>query len=162
MIGRKEHLTLKGLALILKTKPLININSLNEKVQDLLKESPELLTEFTKVTVDTSDLAFKITYLPSPSLIVGFVAAEGSFSASHYSSKLKAYRARFFITQSERDLALLELIKIYFGTGKIYNKSDSTCNYEVSSYKINYEIILPFFIKYPLPSVCLKAINFFI
>ena len=37
-----------------------------------------------------------------------------------------------------------------------------TYNYEVSSYKINHEIILPFFIKYPLPSVCLKAINFFI
>jgi len=87
---------------------------------------------------------------------------EGSFSASPYSQKLKAYRARFYITQHKRDLALLELINIYFGTGKIYKKGDSTYNYEVSSYKINHEIILPFFIKYPLPSVCLKAINFFI
>jgi hypothetical protein len=59
-------------------------------------------------------------------------------------------------------LALLELIKIYFGTGKIYKKGDSTYNYEVSSYKINNEIILPFFIKYPLPSLCLKATNFLI
>lgn len=59
-------------------------------------------------------------------------------------------------------MALLELIKIYFGTGKIYKKGDSTYNYEVSSYKINNEIILPFFIKYPLPSLCLKATNFLI
>lgn len=162
MMGRKEHLTLKGLALILKMKPLINMNALNEKVQNLLKESPDLFTEFEKASVDTSDLAFNITSIPSPYWIGGFVAAEGSFSASPYSLKLKAYRARFFITQHKRDLALLELINIYFGTGKIYKKGDSTCNYEISSYKINYEIILPFFKKYPLPSVCLKAINFLI
>jgi len=59
-------------------------------------------------------------------------------------------------------LALLELIKIYLGTGKIYKNGDSAYNYEVSSYKINNDIILPFFIKYPLPSVCLKATNFLI
>jgi hypothetical protein len=67
MIGRKEHLTIKGLALILKMKPLINMNALSEKVQDLLKESLDLYTEFEKVSVDTSDLAFKITSIPSPS-----------------------------------------------------------------------------------------------
>ena len=74
MIGRKEHLTIKGLALILKMKPLINMNALSEKVQDLLKESLDLYTEFEKVSVDTSDLAFKITSIPSPSWIGGFVA----------------------------------------------------------------------------------------
>jgi hypothetical protein len=64
------------------------------------------------------------------------------------------------ITQHERDLALLELIASYLGTGGIYKVGISAFNYEISSYKKNYEIILPFFLKYPLPSVSLKATNF--
>lgn len=153
MMDKKEHLTKQGLDIIIKIKSLIN-NGLNNKVKDL----STILED--KVSLDKFDLAFKITYIPSPYWIVGFVAGEGSFSASPYNQKLKAYRARFYITQGERDLALLELIKIYLGTGKIYKNGDSAYNYEVSSYKINNDIILPFFIKYPLPSVCLKATNF--
>jgi hypothetical protein len=65
MIGRKEHLTLKGLDLILKMKPFIN-KGLNEKVQNLLKELNYLFTEFEDVSVDTSDLDFKTTSIPSP------------------------------------------------------------------------------------------------
>ena len=160
MMDRKEHLTIKGLDLILKMKPFIN-KGFNEKAKDLLKELNYLFTEFEHVMVNTSDLDFKITSIPSPYWIVGFVAAEGSFSASPYSIKLKAYRARFFITQDKRDLPLLELITSYLGTGNLY-KSGYCFNYEVSSYKKNYEIILPFFIKYPLPSMCLKATNFLI
>ena len=113
------------------------------------------------MTLDTSDLEFKITLIFNLFWIVGFVAAEGSFSASPYSIKLRAYRARFFITQDKRDLLLLELIASYLGTGNLY-KNGSCFNYEVSSYKKNYEIILPFFIKYPLPPMCLKASNFLI
>lgn len=64
------------------------------------------------------------------------------------------------ITQHERDLALLELIASYLGgAGSIYKVGVSAFNYEISSYKKNYEIILPFFLKYPLPSVSLKATN---
>lgn len=112
------------------------------------------------MSVDTSNLEFKITSIPNPYWIVGFVAAEGSFSASPYNEKQKAYRARFMITQHERDLALLELIASYLGgAGSIYKVGVSAFNYEISSYKKNYEIILPFFLKYPLPSVSLKATN---
>nr|YP_009663674.1 hypothetical protein [Dactylella tenuis]QCW06812.1 hypothetical protein [Dactylella tenuis] len=161
MMGRKEHLTIKGLDLIFKMKPLIN-KGLNEKAKDLLKELNYLFTEFEHVTVDTSDLNFIITCIPSPYWIVGFVAAEGSFSASPYSIKLKAYRARFFITQDKRDLPLLELIASYLGTGNLYKNGVSCFNYEVYSYKKNYEIILPFFLKYTLPPMCLKATNFLI
>ena len=62
-----------------------------------------------------------------------------AFSASPYSIKLKAYRARFFITQDKRDLPLLELIVSYLGTGNLYKSGVSCFNYEVSSYKKNYE-----------------------
>jgi hypothetical protein len=55
---------------------------------------------------------------------------------------------------------LLELIASYLGTGNIYKNGVSVFNYELSSYKKNYELILPFFFKYPLPPVCLKAKNF--
>ena len=160
MIGRKEHLTIKGLDLILKMKPLIN-KGFNDKTSDLFNSLNKLFSDFQHVTVDTSELDFKLTSIPNPYWIVGFVAAEGSFSASPYSIKLKAYRARFFITQDKRDLLLLELIASYLGTGNLY-KNGSCFNYEVSSYKKNYEIILPFFIKYPLPHMCLKASNFLI
>lgn len=84
--------------------------------------------------LDKSDLAFKITSIPSPYWIGGFVCAEGSFSASPYNPKLKAYRARFFITQHLRDLALLELIKTYFAWGKIYKNGQSAYNYLRSGY----------------------------
>lgn len=164
MMSRKEHLTIKGLYLILQIRLLIN-RGVNEKVTDLLKEFKYLFVpaeEFTKVLVDTSDLEFKITSIPSPYWIVGFVAAEGSFSASPYSEKLKAYRVRFLITQHKRDLALLKLIVSYLGIGNIYKNGVSAFNYEVSSYKKNYETILPFFLKYPLPPMCLKATNFLI
>jgi hypothetical protein len=66
------------------------------------------------------------------------------------------------ITQDKRDLDLLELIASYLGTGSVYKNGVSCFNYEVGSYKKNYEIILPFFLKYPLPYMCLKANNFFL
>ena len=140
MMSRKEHLTIKGLYLILNMKPLIN-RGVNENFTYLLKELKDLFTEesFTEeLPVDTSDLDFNITSIPSPYWIVGFVAAEGSFSASPYSEKLKAYRARFLITQHKRDLALLKLIASYLGTGNVYKNGVSAFNYEVSSYKKNY------------------------
>jgi hypothetical protein len=65
MTGRKEHLTIKGLDLIFKMKPLIN-KGLNEKAKDLLKELSYLFTEFEYVTVDTSYLNFRITSIPNP------------------------------------------------------------------------------------------------
>ena len=54
---------------------------------------------------------------------------------------------------------MLELIKAYFGVGGIY-KNGSVYNYEVGSYNMCFEYILPFFTEYPLPSVCLKAFHF--
>ena len=74
MMGRKEHLTIKGLDLIFKMKPLIN-KGFNEKSLDLFKELNNLFLDFSHVTVDTSDLDFKINSIPNPSWIVGFVAA---------------------------------------------------------------------------------------
>ena len=161
MMNKKEHLTKQGLDLIIKMKAFIN-RGVSEKFKELSSLSllKDLFKEFEEVSVDTTDLEFNITSIPSPYWIVGFVAAEGSFSASPYNEKQKAYRARFMITQHERDLALLELIASYLGTGGIYKVGISAFNYEISSYKKNYEIILPFFLKYPLPSVSLKATNF--
>ena len=44
MMGRKEHLTIKGLDLIFKMKPLIN-KGFNEKSLDLFKELNNLFLE---------------------------------------------------------------------------------------------------------------------
>jgi hypothetical protein len=103
-----------------------------------------------------------ITSIPDPNWLVGFVAGESSFSAN-INSKTDQIRARFFITQHSRDLNLLKIIKLYLGDlGGIYKISKSAYNYEVSSYKSCFENIIPFFIKNPLPSVCLKSSNFLI
>jgi len=56
-------------------------------------------------------------------------------------------------------LGTLELIKDYFGAGGIY-KTNSAYNYEVGSYKICFESIIPFFTKHPFPAACLKAAHY--
>ena len=66
MMVRKEHLTIKGLDLILKMRPLINKGLHNEKIKNLLNKSKDLFTEYVKVSVDLSDLEFKINTIPSP------------------------------------------------------------------------------------------------
>jgi len=92
-----------------------------------------------------------------PYWLVGFVSADGSFLASPY--RVKAFRARFFITQHSKDLHLLELIKSYLGVGNIY-KNGNSFNYAVESIKDCLNYIIPFFDKYPIPSISTKYHNF--
>ena len=150
IIQKGGHRTNEGLQEILSIKSGLNLG-----VSSKLKEAfPDLKLQ--------SRPSLNFEYEINPQWLTGFVSGEGSFSASLYSLKLKAYRARFYISQHERDLVLLEKIASYLGTGKVYKNGKSTFNFEVSSYKNNYDVILPFFIKHPLPPVCLKATNFLI
>lgn len=154
MIKNGGHRTNEGLQEILSIKSGLNLG-----LSSKLKEA------FSDLKLQTRP-SFNFQYEINPQWLTGFVSGEGSFSASLYSLKLKAYRARFYISQrphgGERDLVLLEKIATYLGTGKVYKNGKSTFNYEVSSYKNNHDVILPFFIKHPLPPVCLKATNFLI
>ena len=144
------HRTIEGLTEILNIKAGLNLG-----LSSKLKEAFPALKVQTRPSLD-------FQYEINPKWLTGFVAGEGSFSASPYNLKIKAYRARFLISQHKRDLVLLEHIASYLGTGTVYKTGIFTYNYEVSSYRNNYDVILPFFNKYPLPVVSLKAKNYFI
>lgn len=118
-----------------------------------------LLSKKNDVTPNELVSMESITAIPNPNWLVGFIAGESSFSAS-FSPKNNLTRARFFITQHSRDLALLDLIKTYLGVGGVYKSGKASYNYEVASYKTCFETIIPFLVKNPLPPVCLKASNF--
>ena len=146
---KKEHLTEDGLKKIISLKALIN-RGLILKIKDV----------FIQDLVPTEIPSMEpITNIPDPNWLVGFAAAESSFSAS-FSPKNNLTRARFHISQHSRDLALLNLIKSYLGVGGVYKNGEAAYNYEVASYKTCFETIIPFFVKNPLPPVCLKAFNF--
>jgi len=62
------------------------------------------------------------------------------------------FRARFFISQSSRDLELLTKINNYFGEGSINNNNNKdVLNYVINSYKEGLNIVIPHFEKYPIP-----------
>ena len=58
-------------------------------------------------------------------------------------------------------MELLEAIKNYFSGVGCISKNGNSFNYEVS-YKDCYTKILPFLLKYPIPSVSKKSYNFLI
>jgi hypothetical protein len=67
------------------------------------------------------------------------------------------FRARFFISQSSRDLELLTKINNYFGEGSINNNNNKdVLNYVINSYKEGLNIVIPHFEKYPIPDIAHK------
>lgn len=139
------HLTSEGLL------EIIRIKANNNKGL-----SPKLIAAFPNIKpYELPDLQPIPIY--DPSWLVGFVAGDGSFSAYPYRSK--TYKVKFFITQHNRDLTLLEEIKDYLKVGNIY-KNGNSLNYEVGSMKSCLDIIIPFFDRYPIPSTALKSHNF--
>jgi hypothetical protein len=91
--------------------------------------------------------------LPSPWWITGFGDAEGCFRISILKNReLKigwGVRAFFQISLHGKDKALLELIRLKLGVGKIYTAGPTAVTLEVHSIK-ELEIIILHFDKYPL------------
>lgn len=145
IMADKKHLTEQGIEEIVSIRA-----SLNKGL------SSKIITYFPNIIPFEKPVMNSIEKISDSNWLVGFTAGDGSFSAGYINETL---RSRFYITQHERDLCLLELIKAYFGVGGIH-KIGSAYNYEVGSYKNCFESIIPFFTKYPFPSVCLKATNF--
>lgn len=149
LMYNKEHLNEKGLQEIISLKA-----SLNNKLPSSLQ------TAFPNVIPAERGEMEIITNITEPQWLVGFIAGDGSLSASSKNTKRNAFRVRFLITQHARDLELLKVIKSYFGEiGGIY-KNGGSYNYEVGSYKDCYNFILPFLLNNPIPYVSLKYKNF--
>jgi len=101
--------------------------------------------------------------------IVGLVDGEGSFTVQvrHPIKSTKVKRRariepRFFLKLVEKDRAILDKLKEYFGCGQVYYQKDrrpnhqNCCRYEVSNRKNLDQIILPFFRKNKLKLISKK------
>ena len=95
--------------------------------------------------------------------IVGLVDGEGSFTAyvrnlDDSTERVRRTRIepRFYIKLVEKDKAVLDALKEYFGCGSVYYQKDVRVNhqncyrYEVFNRKELEEVIIPFFEKHKL------------
>ncbi len=107
----------------------------------------------------------------SPDYIVGLTDGEGSFTCfiRPPDKNAKNYRiaCRYYIKLREDDLPLLQKVNKFFPCGKIYFQKENRPNhrhayrFEVGNLKILQEVIIPFFLKYPLESKRIKDFNLF-
>jgi len=91
----------------------------------------------------------------SPWFITGLSDAEGCFDFSISNSKTIntgfSVKPRFRITAHKRDIVLLYMVKEYFNCGNISKIDVKDClDYTVSDQNSIFNIIIPFFNKYPL------------
>jgi LAGLIDADG endonuclease len=99
----------------------------------------------------------------NPMWLSGFACGEGCFTG-YLSLDIKSLWGLqpgldFNITQSTDDLLLLNAINKYFGSkGGVYNKPNNVSVVAFRNVKVLNDIIVPFFIKYPL--VGLKSYEF--
>lgn len=87
--------------------------------------------------------------------VTGFSDAEGSFiTIIRKNPKLKTgwnIETKFQISLHEKDRAILEEIKLYFGgKGNIYKQGKDSIQYRISSLQDLINVIIPHFDKYPL------------
>ena len=95
--------------------------------------------------------------------VVGLVDGEGSFTAfvrnlNQSTERIRRTRIepRFYIKLIDKDRAVLDLLKSFFGCGSVYYQKDSRVNhqncyrYEVFNREELNKIIIPFFKKHPL------------
>lgn len=96
----------------------------------------------------------------NPWWIAGFVDGEGCFSVSFIKNDTMRFGyqifAEFVVTQGEKSLSALELIKDYFDCGKLYcnrrhdNHQENLYRYCVRNREDLTCKVIPFFEKYPL------------
>jgi len=96
-----------------------------------------------------------------PEWVVGFVDGEGSFNiitvekrstlAPELSSSYKVW-LHFQITQHSRDTLLMERIVTYLGCGSVKKRNNDAVDLKLNNFEILNNIIIPFFLKYPLQS----------
>lgn len=97
----------------------------------------------------------------NPWFLTGFADAESCFilSISKDSSKALGWRVRtlFTIELHEKDIALLELIRDFFGVGNIYSPRSTIKQYKVATVK-DLQVIIDHFNEFPL--ITKKRVDF--
>lgn len=142
LIKNKSHLTKEGLLELVAIKAVMN-NGLNN----------DLSIAFSSInTVLRPDTP--LPQIPNPFWLSGFVDAEGCFSVVVFKSKTsklgEAVKLSFILTQSNRDEYLIKSLIEYLGCGNTSLDSRGTIDFKVTNFSNIKDIIIPFFIKYPL------------
>lgn len=147
LINNKVHLTLEGL------NQIVNIRAaMNKGLTDtLIREFPDYIPMIRPLIQDRNIL--------DSNWLAGFTTAEGHFGVKIEKSISHKRGTRvilvFVLTQHIRDKNLMKSIISYLGCGRYSfaaSRPDSAM-FTVSKFKDNYEIIIPFFDKYPIRGV---------
>lgn len=153
ILESKRHLTSEGLQEVLNIKASLNLGlPLN------LKEAFPLTTPIS-IPLDDDEV------IPNehPEWLSGFTSGDGHFMVKIFKcagQKLGFKVAlRFKITQDSRDELLLKSFKSFFGCGNYYSrKGGEHGDYICEKFADVLEIIIPFFIKYPIHGA--KSLDF--
>lgn len=97
----------------------------------------------------------------NPQWLAGFTSGEGSFGVKIRNATVNSrpfVELIFQINQHVRDEKLINCIAEYLGCGKIYKHSVNAVVYRVSKRSYLTDIIIPFFIKYPILGI--KGLDF--
>jgi len=142
LMTNKAHLTMEGLYKIINIKASMNLG-----LSDILKEEFKEFYSVERPIINTE-------CIPDGNWLSGFVTGEGNFDVNISQSKNElGFRAqlRFRISQHIRDIKLMELIKIYLGSGSIYKyPSNNAVSLTIVNITDITSTIIPFFEKNPL------------
>jgi hypothetical protein len=98
--------------------------------------------------------------------LLGFVAGEGCFLVDILNSKSnkvgKQIVLKFQVTQNNRDIDLLKSLNTYLVSGKYYQDTNRDCgDFRVQKFSDIFNVIIPFFFKYPIYGVKAKDFSDF-
>lgn len=146
LIAKKEHLTLPGLIKIVSIRASMNRGL-----------TPLLLSFFSDI-IPVARPKVEIIGVPNPNWYTGFCDAECCFHVrirenSTSRNKGLIVSLMFSLVQHSRDTLLFELLKNYLNCGKVYiSNTQNDVRLKVEKFSDIYDIIIPFFEKYPLQS----------
>ena len=145
IINNKAHLTVEGLNQIVNLKASMNLG-----LSDKLKLEFPGYQPVERPVINCENVII------NPYWLAGFISAEGNFDVRiPKSNSITGYRVqlRFRITQHTRDLALMEKIVQYLGSGKIYKYSRSAVYLSIVDFSCITHKIIPFIKKNTLVGI---------
>ena len=148
MMDKKDHLTMEGI------KKIISIRaSLNKGL------SPVLINHFPKlVPCERPQVETPETF--DPFWILGFVEGEGCFyvKTKKLANNKLGFTLIFILSQHSRDRKLLISLIKYLGCGRL-EETSKIARLVINKFDDIHQILLPFFVKYPLIGWKIKDLN---
>lgn len=143
-MNNKEHLTQKGLHVVVEIKASINLG-----LTDQLKQAFPSIVSIKKPLIQDQKI-FDFYWL------AGFTSGEGCFLVSIFKSKTtktgQAVKLIFQLTQHLRDEQLMKSLIEYFKAGNVI-KSREAIDFKITKFEDFIEKVIPFFDKYKIIGV---------